>query len=232
MEGLHNLLDPSPQAKLPFTLRVLRERAIERSSRSTEFLDYMGLASKLQWLVHSEAFDQANMRGLDPAGMLKPGRVSVIDVSVANDIVKNLVTADLLRKTFAYKIAHAEAAADAAGHRGGALVHQPREGPDHAGDDAHAAQRHPPRPQALAVDGVRQPAAGPPAAGDFRAVQHAHRPHAAQHAQPRHADRDDGRRHAELWARCPLLGTGEAMVSSPQLRRPVIVNLPPACSRR
>ena len=36
----------------------------------------------------------------------------------------------------------------------------------------------------------------------------------------------------ELWARCPLLGTGEAVISSPQLRRPVIVNLRPACSRR
>src|SRR5207244_5879817 len=41
--------------------------------------------------------------------MLFPGRVTVIDVSVANDTVKNLVTADLLRKTFAYKLAHSEA---------------------------------------------------------------------------------------------------------------------------
>ena len=41
--------------------------------------------------------------------MLKPGRVSVFDVSIANDFVKNLVTADLLRKTFAYKIVKAEA---------------------------------------------------------------------------------------------------------------------------
>src|ERR1700737_2377158 len=49
------------------------------------------------------------MRGLDPAEMLKPGRVNVLDVSVANDTVKNLVTADLLRKAFAYKIVHSEA---------------------------------------------------------------------------------------------------------------------------
>src|SRR5205085_1859781 len=34
-----------------------------------------------------------------------PERNSVLDVSVANDTVKNLVTADLLRKTFAYKLA-------------------------------------------------------------------------------------------------------------------------------
>ena len=36
----------------------------------------------------------------------------------------------------------------------------------------------------------------------------------------------------ELWARCPLLGTGEAVVSSPQFRRAVIVNVRPAGSRR
>src|SRR4029077_12558599 len=92
MEGLLGLLDPSPQAKLPYTGRHLRERAGERSSRSTEFMDYQGLASKLLWLLHSGAFDQPNVRGLDPAGMLQRGRVTVIDVSVANDVVKNLVT--------------------------------------------------------------------------------------------------------------------------------------------
>jgi hypothetical protein len=33
------------------------------------------------------------------------GQISVLDVSTANDIIKNLVTADLLRKVFAYKVA-------------------------------------------------------------------------------------------------------------------------------
>ena len=41
--------------------------------------------------------------------MMTPGRVSIIDVSVANDVVKNLVTADLLRKVFAYKLAREDA---------------------------------------------------------------------------------------------------------------------------
>ena len=54
------------------------------------------LAAKLSWLIHSEAFDQPNMRSLDAARMLQAGSVSVIDVSIANDIVKNMVTADLL----------------------------------------------------------------------------------------------------------------------------------------
>src|SRR5262249_5152483 len=49
-------------------------------------------------------FDQPTMSSLDVGRMLAPGRISILDVSVANDIVKNLVTADLLRKVFAHKI--------------------------------------------------------------------------------------------------------------------------------
>jgi len=36
----------------------------------------------------------------------------------------------------------------------------------------------------------------------------------------------------ELWARCPLLGPGQAVVSSPQLNRSVVVSIRPAASRR
>src|SRR5205823_2956130 len=39
-DALGPLLDPTPQAQLPFTLRLLKERAAERSSRSTESYDY------------------------------------------------------------------------------------------------------------------------------------------------------------------------------------------------
>ena len=36
----------------------------------------------------------------------------------------------------------------------------------------------------------------------------------------------------ELWARCPMLGTGEAILSSPQLRRAAVVRVRPAAGRR
>src|SRR5207237_7458262 len=85
-------------------LRTVRERAYERSSRCTKFFDYAGLTAKLSWLLHSEAFDLGNLALLDPVRMLTAGRVSVLDVSVANDVVKNMVTADLLRKAFALKM--------------------------------------------------------------------------------------------------------------------------------
>ena len=36
----------------------------------------------------------------------------------------------------------------------------------------------------------------------------------------------------EMWNRCPLLGPGEAIVTSPQLKRPVVVAIRPAQSQR
>src|SRR5262249_6861084 len=108
-ERLAGLLNPSPQANRPFTLQQLYDRARERSPRSSELFDYLGLSTKLLWLIHSGAFDLPNMPGLDPAGMMEPGRVTILDVSVANDTVKNLATADLLRKVFAYKISRPDA---------------------------------------------------------------------------------------------------------------------------
>ena len=104
VDRLKDLLDPSPTAARVFTLRQLHDRARERASKTSELFDYLGLATKLQWLINSGAFDQSNMASFDPAGVLKPGRVTVIDVSVTNDTVKNLATADLLRKVFAFKI--------------------------------------------------------------------------------------------------------------------------------
>src|SRR5205814_9669215 len=66
-------------------------------------------STKRSSLIPSGASAQPNTNGLAPAGMMGPGRVSVLDVSVANDTVKNLATAGLLRKTFAYKIAKPDA---------------------------------------------------------------------------------------------------------------------------
>src|SRR5262249_29592181 len=36
----------------------------------------------------------------------------------------------------------------------------------------------------------------------------------------------------DLWARCPLLGPGQAVLSSPQLTRSVVVSVRPAACRR
>lgn len=232
MEGLLGLLDASPQAKLPFTLRNLRERGMERQSRSSEFLDYQGLSTKLLWLMHSGVFDVQGMWGLNPTDMLKPGRVTVLDVSVANDTVKNLVTADLLRKTFAYKLAkedtpptllvieeaHSFISREKA-HTMGATLNMLR----------NVTRRG--RKRWLSVAFVsQQPGHLPPEIFELCNTRLVHTLRSMHNLDALMATTSDVTR--ELWARCPLLGTGEVVLSSPQLRRSAVVAVRPASSRR
>jgi hypothetical protein len=232
VEALHRLLDASPEAPLPFTLKMLRDRANERSSRGSELFDYVGLATKLLWLMRSGAFDQPGLKGLDAAEMLHPGRVSVVDVSIANDTIKNLVTADLLRKTFAYKIAHADSPPTA-------LVIEEAHS-FISREKAHTMQatlqmlrnvtRRGRKRWLATVFVSQQPGHLPPEIFELCNTRVVHALRSMHNLEALIATTSDITR--EFWARCPLLGTGQAILSSPQLKRPVIVNVRPAASER
>jgi hypothetical protein len=231
-QGLQGLLDPSPQAKLPYTLRTLRERAVDRSSRSTEFFDYAGLSAKLTWLVNSEAFDQVNLPSLDPVRMLVPGRVSIIDVSIANDIVKNMVTADLLRKAFALKVtrpdtpptlliieeAHSFISRERV-QTMQATLHMLR----------NVTRRGRKRWLSMAFVS-QQPGHLPPEIFELCNTRIVHTLRSTHNLDALIATTGDVGH--DLWARCPLLGPGQAVLSSPQLARSVIISVRPATSRR
>jgi DNA helicase HerA-like ATPase len=228
----NELLDCSPQAKLPYTVQLLRSRATERSPRSTESLDFVGLASKLQLLLHSGAFDQAGMKSLDPAEMLQPGRVNVIDVSIANDTIKNLVTADLLRKAFAYKIARPEAPPS--------LLVIEEAHSFMSRERVHAMQAtlqmlrnvtRRGRKRWLSLAFVsQQPGHLPAEIFELCNTRLVHTLRSMHNLDSLMTSTGDVTR--ELWARCPLLGTGEAIVSTPQLHRSVIATIRPAASSR
>ena len=231
-EGLQSLLNASPQANLPFTLRSLKDRASERSSRSSDFFDYTGLSAKLMWLVQAACFDQTSMRSLDPERMLTPGRVSVIDVSVANDVIKNLVTADLLRKVFAYKLANDTAAptllvieeahsfiSREKGQTMQATMQMLR----------NVARRGRKRWLSLAFVS-QQPGHLPPEIFELCNTRIVHTLRSMHNLEALMSTA--GEVGQEMWARCPLLGPGEAIVTSPQLKRPMIVTIRPAMSQR
>jgi hypothetical protein len=231
-ESTLRLLDPSPQANLPFTVRQLRDRAGERSSRSSEMFDFLGLSTKLLWLMRSGAFDQQNMQGLDARGMLQPGRVTVLDVSVANDTVKNLVTADLLRKTFAYKIAHEEAPPTALViEEAHSFISREKVQTMQATLQMLRNVTRRGRKRWLATVFVsQQPGHLPPEIFELCNTRFVHTLRSMHNLDALIATTSDITR--EFWARCPLLGTGQAILSSPQFKRPVIANIRPAASER
>ena len=231
-DRLNGLLDPSPTAARLFTLQQLYDRARERSSKTTDLFDYLGLATKLLWLINSGAFDQKDMPSLDPVGMLTPGRVTVVDVSVANETVKNLATADLLRKVFADKVLRADAPptlvvieeAHSFISREKALTMQ-------ATLEMLRNVTRRGRKRWLATAFVsQQPGHLPPEIFELcntRLVHNLRSMHNLDALMATTGDID-----GELWARCPLLGTGQCIVSSPQLNRPTVVSMRPAASKR
>jgi hypothetical protein len=232
-QGLQALLDAAPQTAVPFTLRGLRERASERASRGTEFVDYTGLASKLSWLMQSEAFDQPRMFALDLARMLTPGRVSVIDVSVANDLVKNLVTADLLRKAFAWKVTRTESPPTLLViEEAHSFISRERAQTMQATLHMLRNITRRGRKRWLAMAFVsQQPGHLPPELFELCNTRIVHTLRSMHNLDAMTATTGDVGR--DLWARCPLLGPGQAILSSPQLSRSVVVSVrPTACRRR
>lgn len=172
------------------------------------------------------------MYSFDPARLLSPGHVSVFDLSVANDIVKNLVTADLLRKLFAYKITKPDSPPTL-------LVIE----------EAHSfiskenvktmqatlqmlrnvARRGRKRWLSLAFVS-QQPGHLPPEIFELCNTRIVHTLRSMHNLEAMMSTAGDVAK--EMWTRCPLLGPGEAVLTSPQTKRPVIVNVRPASSLR
>jgi DNA helicase HerA-like ATPase len=231
-DRLSGLLDPLPTAARPFTLQQLYDRTRERAPRSSELFDYLGLSTKLLTLIHAGAFDLSTMNSLDPAGMLTPGRVTVIDVSVANDTVKNLATADLLRKVFAYKINKAESPPtiivieEAHSFISREKVHQMQATLTMLRNVTRRGRK-----RWLATAFVsQQPGHLPAEMFELCNTRLVHTLRSMHNLDALMSTTSDVT--GELWARCPLLGTGEAIISSPQLKRPAVVCMRPAASRR
>jgi hypothetical protein len=231
-ESLGSLLNPSADAPLPFTLRSLKDRAGERSSRSNDFFDYTGLSAKLMWLMQSGAFDQPKMPSLDSERMLSPGRISIIDVSMSNDIVKNLVTADLMRKIFAYKMQKDNAPPTLLVlEEAHSFISKEKAQTMHATMQMlrNVARRGRKRWLSLAFVS-QQPGHLPPEMFELCNTRIVHTLRSMHNLEVLMATAGDVGR--EMWARCPLLGPGEAIVTSPQLKRPVVACMRPAMSKR
>jgi hypothetical protein len=231
-EGFQTLLDASPQAKLPFSLRTLRERANERASRGTEFVDFAGLAAKLSWLLQAEAFDQANMPALDVARMMAAGRVSVLDVSIANDVVKNMVTADLLRKAFALKMTRPDTPPTLlVVEEAHSFIGRERAQTMQATLTMLRNITRRGRKRWLSMAFVsQQPGHLPPEIFELCNTRIVHTLRSLHNLEALMATTGDVGR--DLWARCPLLGQGQAVLSSPQLNRSVVLSVRPAACRR
>lgn len=231
-EELSGLLDAAAGAKVPYNIGHLLERCNERIPQGNDFVDFRGLSAKLTRLKRSEAFDNVALPAIDPAKMMLPGRVSVFDISVANDTIKNLVTADLLRKVFAYKIAkedsprtlvvieeaHTFISRERAATMGATLTM--------IRDIARRGRK-----RWLGMSFVsQQPGHLPPEVFELCNTRIVHNVKSTHNLEALMKTAGDVTQ--EMWQQCPLLGSGQAVVSTPQFKDPVIVNIRPASTKR
>jgi len=232
VEGAANLTLNLPHDQLPYTLRQLHSRASEKSPRSTDFFDYLGLATKLLWLLHSGAFEQDGVLGLNPEQLLVPGRVSILDVSVANDLVKNLVTADMLRKVFAYKLTQTKTPPTLlVVEEAHSFISREKVTTMQATMQMLQNVTRRGRKRWLSCAFVsQQPGHLPPEIFELCNTRVVHTLHSMHNLDALMATTSDISK--ELWERCPLLSTGEAIISSPQFKHPIVTNIRRAYSHR
>jgi DNA helicase HerA-like ATPase len=164
--------------------------------------------------------------------MMAPGRVSVIDVSIANDIVKNLVTADLLRKAFALKVTRPDTPPTLiVVEEAHSFISRERAQTMHATMHMLRNITRRGRKRWLAMAFVsQQPGHLPPEIFELCNTRIVHTLRSTHNLDALIATTGDVGH--DLWARCPLLGPGQAVLSSPQLARSVIVSMRPAACRR
>jgi uncharacterized protein len=146
--------------------------------------------------------------------------------------VKNLVTADLLRKSFAHKIVHMDAPPtllvieEAHSFMSRERVHTMQATLQMLRNVTRRGRK-----RWLAVAFVsQQPGHLPPEIFELCNTRIVHTLRSMHNLDTLMATTSDVTR--ELWARCPLLGAGEAIISSPQFRRSVVVSIRPAMSSR
>lgn len=231
-EELTALLDGSPSARMPFTLYSMIQRARDKAPRSTNEFDYQGLLNKLNQLKGAEIVDLANEHAIAPGQIVKAGQVSVFDISVADDFVKSLVIADLLRKVFALKILQQEAAPTLVViEEAHTFISRQDKATMQATLQMLRTVARRGRKRWLGLVFVsQQPGHLPPEIFELCNTRIVHNVRSLHNLEALRATASDVA--SEVWSRCPLLRPGEAVVSSPQLDRPCVIQVRPAASLR
>lgn len=231
-EELAGLLEGGPETKPAFTLFTLIQRARDKAPRSTEDIDYLGVLNKLTRLQNAGIMDHTQVKAIHPELLVQSGKVSVFDVSVADEFMKSLVIADLLRKVFAYKIINDDTVPTLI------IIEEAHTFINRQDRSSMQATLHMLRTVARRgrkrwlglVFVSQQPGHLPPEIFELCNTRIVHNVRSLHNLEALIATASDVGQ--ETWTRCPLLRPGEAVISSPQLDRACEIMIRPAASFR
>jgi DNA helicase HerA-like ATPase len=191
------------------------------------------LAKKLKKLNRARIFDQKNVSELQVDSLLRPGRVSVVDVSGCDEEVKNIVIAWLLKKVFSLKIKNPEKTPKTLILLEEAHTFVSREARERMSatlDMIRTIARRG-RKRWLCLGFIsQQPAHLPNEIFELCNTRIIHSIKSEHNLQALKATGGDI--VEEVWNQIPGLGVGQAIISSPQFNHPIQVDVRPAKSKR
>lgn len=217
-----------------YTLRDIIRKASERAEEASgaNKYSYFALMGKLGRLNRTGAFDARNVDPIDPNGLLKSGKVSIFDVSYCRDVVKNVVIANLLRKVFDKKIKDKKAPNTLViieeAHT--FISRETRKKMEETIEMLREISRRG-RKRWLGLCFVsQQPAHLPNEIFELCNTRIAHNIKSKPNLDSLKLTAGDV--SEQMWNNVPTLGTGQAVISSPQFRDPIVVNIRPCKTRR
>lgn len=203
-----------------------------RPAVGADLYSYLALKGKLGALKRTGAFDVPKVDPIRPRELLVGGRVSVFDVSYSNDRLKNLVIAQLLRSIFDAKrdnealpptmLVIEEAHTFISAERSAKMqetIELLRE----------IARRG--RKRWLGLTFIsQQPSHLPGEIFELCNSRFVHSVKSEANLRALRATAGDVR--TEMWDLVPALGVGQCVLSTPQYRDPLVINVRPARTRR
>jgi len=232
--SLKGVLAPVSAPAVPYTLSQVIGATVQRAkeARGADQYSYFALMGKLGRLNRTGAFDVKDVPPIDPKELMESGRVSVFDVSYSSDQVKNLVIADLLRKIFDHKLSHPDAPKTLLvieeAHT--FISRETRKRMQETIEMLREIARRG-RKRWLGLCFIsQQPGHLPPEIFELCNTRIVHT--IRSEANLGTLRRTGGGITEQMWNNVPGLGIGQAVLSCPQLRDPVVINVRPAETKR
>jgi DNA helicase HerA-like ATPase len=232
--SLASIIAPETAREVPYTLQDVIGATAEKAhgAKGADQYSYFALLGKLGRLNRTKAFDVKACEPIDAHDLLVSGRVSVFDVSYCPDNLKNLVIADLLRKIFDHKLSSADAPKTLLvieeAHT--FISREKRSKMQETIEMLREITRRG-RKRWLGLCFVsQQPSHLPPEIFELCNTRVVH--NVKSQANIGALKNTAGDVSEEMWGNVPSLGAGQAVLSCPQLRDPVVINVRPSESKR
>lgn len=216
-----------------YTLKDIIGQCFARAeeAKGADRNSYYALAGKLGKLNRTRAFDTPDTDVLHADYLLQPGKVTVFDVSNCSDILKNIVIANLLRKVFDEKLFGKGPSTLVIIEEAHSFISREKSAKMSETIEMLREIARRGRKRWLGLCFIsQQPSHLPNEIFELcnTRIVHTIRSHANLNALKLTA----GDVSEEMWNNVPSLGVGQAVVSSPQLRDPIVINVRPCKTKR